>query len=224
MTAQPSPSATVVVIRDADDDLELLLLKRSPRADGQSGPWVFPGGKIEPRDRAEDGSDDLESRARSAGVRETSEEAGIALEPGRMITISRWITPEVAPRRFDTWFFLAPVHESAVVRVDGSEICEHRWLNPGAALDAHRGGAIRLAPPTFVTVSWLTVFRRANDALATLASRPVLTFRPQICRVEGGACILYPGDAGYEGADVDRPGPRHRLWSVSGELRYERAE
>ena len=50
MTAAPKPSGTVVVLRDAEPGLEVLLLQRASR-DGGAGPWVFPGGKVEPADR-----------------------------------------------------------------------------------------------------------------------------------------------------------------------------
>ena len=37
-----------------------------------------------------------------------------------------------------------------------------------------------------------------------------------------GACILYPGDAGYDTRDLEAYGPRHRLWALSDGFRYER--
>jgi 8-oxo-dGTP pyrophosphatase MutT (NUDIX family) len=51
MSAEPKPSATVVLIRDGDEQLELLLLERNTAREQKRGPWVFPGGKIEPADR-----------------------------------------------------------------------------------------------------------------------------------------------------------------------------
>jgi 8-oxo-dGTP pyrophosphatase MutT (NUDIX family) len=219
---EPKPSATVVLIRDGKSNIEILLLQRNARREGGAGLWVFPGGKIEPRDVA--GSpDDPESRARRAAVRETREEAGLEIGGSRLVTISRWITPEIAPRRFDTWFFLGTVGRHEVVRVDGSEMSAHRWLSPKDALEAHRGGEIRLAPPTFVTVTWLADYSRSADAVGALGRGPILTFRPRICPIPDGACILYPGDAGYEAGDVERPGPRHRLWSLASGYRYERS-
>jgi 8-oxo-dGTP pyrophosphatase MutT (NUDIX family) len=223
VSAEPKPSATVVLIRDANCDLEILLLQRSPRRDGSAGPWVFPGGKVEERDLT-GRPDDPEGRARRAAVRETREEAGLEIRGSGLVTISRWITPEIAPRRFDTWFFLGAVGRDEVVRVDGAEMCAHRWLSPRSALDAHLGGEIRLAPPTFVTVTWLGRYSSSADALASLGGRPILTFRPKICRIPDGACMLYPGDAGYAEGDADRPGPRHRLWSLPTGYRYERRD
>jgi 8-oxo-dGTP pyrophosphatase MutT (NUDIX family) len=218
---EPRPSATVVLLRDAAAGLELLLLQRAPR-DDRPGAWVFPGGKVEPGD-VEAGEPGSRASALRAAVRETREEAGLALEHGRLVAISRWITPEIAPQRFDTWFFLGAVHPSHEVVVCGSEMVAHRWLAPGAALAAHQGGELALAPPTFVTVSWLEAYGRAEEAMRTLGGAPLLTFRPRIHRTAEGAVMLYPGDAGYEADDPTRPGARHRVLALASGWRYERS-
>jgi glyoxylase-like metal-dependent hydrolase (beta-lactamase superfamily II)/8-oxo-dGTP pyrophosphatase MutT (NUDIX family) len=53
-TPQPAPraSATVVVVRDSPQGLEVLLLRRAERGDLNSGAWVFPGGMVDAGDRA----------------------------------------------------------------------------------------------------------------------------------------------------------------------------
>jgi hypothetical protein len=109
------------------------------------------------------------------------------------------------------------------VRVDGGEIAGHRWLAPRAAIEAQRASRLRLAPPTFVTISWFADFDDADAALAALAAAPLVTFRPRVHPISDGACILYPGDAGYEAGDIARPGPRHRLWTQPTGWRYERS-
>ena len=43
----PVPSATVVLLRDGPDDMEVLLLRRSPRARFVPGMYVFPGGLVD---------------------------------------------------------------------------------------------------------------------------------------------------------------------------------
>jgi 8-oxo-dGTP pyrophosphatase MutT (NUDIX family) len=214
---QPKPSGTVVVLRDRGA-LEVLLLQRAAR-EGQPGPWVFPGGKVDASDRRPGGGP--EADARRAAVREAQEEAGLPLAADGLVPLSRWITPRISPKRFDTWFYLGAVGASRSVRVDGMEIGDHRWLAPRDALDAHQRGAIRLAPPTFVTIAWLTEFQRGEQALSTWAPRPVPLFEPRVLRGEDGACMLYAGDAGYEQRDSDAPGPRHRLWARPGAWRYE---
>jgi 8-oxo-dGTP pyrophosphatase MutT (NUDIX family) len=222
MADEPKPSATVVVLRDGEVLPELLLLQRAP-SKGKPGPWVFPGGRVEPHDVVGGAPRSLES-ARLAAVRETEEEAGLALEGGDLVAISRWITPDIAPKRFDTWFFLGTHASDRPVRVDGGEIVDHRWLGAEAALAAHEEGTIRLAPPTFVTVTWLLEFERAADAIATLPAREFVTFEPRICRGEAGAVMLYPGDAGYETSDPAVPGSRHRVHAHERwRYRYERS-
>lgn len=47
----PAPSASVVLLRDADDDLEVFLLRRHGQSDVLGGVYVFPGGKVDPEDR-----------------------------------------------------------------------------------------------------------------------------------------------------------------------------
>jgi hypothetical protein len=129
----------------------------------------------------------------------------------------------MSPKRFDTWFFLGRVDPREEVVVDGGEICDHRWLRPIQALEAYRAGEIDMAPPQFVTVTWLEAHRVTQDAMRELGREPIMVFHPRICRSPEGACILYPGDAGYEDWEVERPGARHRLWALAkGDWRYER--
>ncbi|HVH20572.1 MAG TPA: NUDIX hydrolase [Myxococcota bacterium] len=215
----PRPSGTVVVVRDAKPCFELLLLERTPR-DGEPQPWVFPGGKVDAADLR--GGEDEVAAARRAAVREALEEAGLTLDVASLLPISRWITPEISPKRFDTWFFLAPLRGSAAVRVDGGEIQGHRWLSPREALALHEQKTLRLAPPTYVTVTTLAAYDGVETALHGCASCELPTFRPRIVRIGEGAVMLYPGDAGYDAQDADRPGPRHRLWALAGGWRYER--
>jgi 8-oxo-dGTP pyrophosphatase MutT (NUDIX family) len=217
---QPQPSATIVVIRDGEPGLEVLLLERASREPGKSGASVFPGGRVEPADLGGRSLDD--GALRRAAVREAREEAGLVLAPERLVPLSRWVTPEIAPRRFDTWFYLADVPPHAQIAVDGEEIGHHRWLAPAAALAAHHERTIRLAPPTFVTVHWLEGLESTRHAHDVLGPAPVPEFRPRICPRPEGACMLYPGDAGYDAGDPDAPGARHRLWALPEGWRYER--
>ncbi|MBY5161839.1 NUDIX hydrolase [Salsipaludibacter albus] len=105
-TRTATPAATVVVVRDHVDGLQVLLQERALASDFVGGAWVFPGGKVDPRD-AEVASERLgpvdlsavharlgaatpgETRALLvAAVRETFEEAGLLLGTthGRPVT------------------------------------------------------------------------------------------------------------------------------------------
>jgi 8-oxo-dGTP pyrophosphatase MutT (NUDIX family) len=219
--APAHPAATVVLLQDGDDRCEVLLVRRSKRLSFHGGAWVFPGGRIDRDDYAPGTGGDVLAAARQAAVREAREEVGLVIASEDLVPISRWITPEVLPKRFDTWFFAAAAG-SEQVEVDGTEIREHRWISLDAALAAQREGEIELPPPTFVTILGLSRYRRVADTLAALASSSVETFFPRVATLEGGACTLYQGDAGYHDGDLSRPGPRHRLLMLPSGWRYER--
>ena len=214
----PLPSATVVLVRGGGSELETLLLQRAGR-EGQPGPWVFPGGRVEPHDVV-GGDESSVATARLAATRETQEESGLHLAADTLGLLSRWVTPEVSPKRFDTWFFIAEHDEAQSVQVDGEEMVDHRWIGAREALDADW---IRLAPPQFVTLTWLLDFPHARAAAIELPERDFVTFRPRICRTDTGAVMLYTGDAGYESADPNLPGARHRcVTDATWRYRYER--
>jgi 8-oxo-dGTP pyrophosphatase MutT (NUDIX family) len=72
--AVPRDAATVVVVRDAGAGLEVLLLQRAERGDHNSGAWVFPGGLLDPADRA--------AEASAAGLTDEQASALLGLERG----------------------------------------------------------------------------------------------------------------------------------------------
>src|SRR5439155_4384645 len=111
-------AATVVLARDGPEGLEVLMLKRASRT-AFGGMWVFPGGQVDPGDLTAEGVDDVVGAARRAAVREAEEEAGLHLSAEQLVPLAHWTPPPQAPRRFNTWFFLAPAPPHADVLVDG---------------------------------------------------------------------------------------------------------
>ncbi len=211
----PIPAATVVLVRDIDGALETLMLRRNA-AVTFGGMWVFPGGRVEP----EDG--DGEHGARRAAIREAEEEAGLVVDGGLLVPFAHWTPPAGAPKRYATWFFLAPA-PAGIVSIDGGEIHEHLWVTPSAALDRHAGGEIELAPPTWVTLRWLTEVTDVPTALRRARAGTVEYYSTRIRRGEAGEIIaVWHGDAAYDGEDLDVVGGRHRLAMIEGGWRYER--
>lgn len=96
------PSATVVLVRDGDAGLEVLMVCRSEQVKHMGGMWVFPGGRVDPEDQVESG--DVHAAAVNAAIRETEEEAGLIIAADHLYYISHWTTPEGAKKRFATWF------------------------------------------------------------------------------------------------------------------------
>lgn len=214
----PIPAATVIVLRPAKDAPEILLLHRHPGLAVQGDVWVFPGGRLEPDDGPLDGT----LRAvRACAVREAREEAGLRLWPEELVPMSRWITPEALPKRFDTWFFVAVVNPAASVHIDQREIVDYRWYTAKAALDAHHAGTIVVSPPGFVLLSQLAEMGSLDRILARVAGAPLPCYRPRLLHLSDGACIVYGQDAAFETGNLDAPGVRHRLWMRATGWRYE---
>src|ERR1700730_13177947 len=120
-----APAATVVLLRDGATGLEVLLARRSSKLAFHGGAWVFPGGRIDPEDYADDPGE-LEAAARSAPAREAKEEAGVDVDADALVHLSNWTTPEISPKRFATWFFAGRV-------AGGDEVAD------GAGTEAVRG-------------------------------------------------------------------------------------
>lgn len=206
--SEPIPSATVVLLRDTPSGMKVLLLRRNSDI-AYGGSWVFPGGRIDPHEFAAAG-DDLLHAARLAAVRETAEEADVAIGVNDLVFLSHWTTPVIRPKRFSTWFFLASVTGKAV-QVDGGEIHDFEWHTPIKALAAQVEGRIELPPPTFVTLTQLAPFTQVADALAHFRAAEPLQIQPNVVKAEAGLVYLYNGDAGHASQNPDAAGPRHRL-------------
>jgi len=207
---EAAPAATVVLLRDGDAGLEVLLERRSSRLDFHGGAWVFPGGRIDPEDYG-DRPEDAEGAARRCAVREAKEEAGVDVDPDALVHLSSWTTPEIAPKRFATWFFVGPV-AGGVEEADGTETDALRWFRPDEALAEHAAGSIELAPPQYVTLLDLRDFPTVAAALGAADAAEVFDYLPRMHVVDGRAVTLYNDDIAYDDPDAfDRPGPRHRL-------------
>jgi 8-oxo-dGTP pyrophosphatase MutT (NUDIX family) len=220
------PAATVILVRDAPaasgegTRLEVLMLHRTSQV-AFGGMWVFPGGRVEEGDARPDDVGD-EHAARRAAVREAKEECGLDVDPSAVVPFSHWTPPPGAPRRFATWFFLAPVPEGEVV-VDGAEIEGHRWLSPTEVLERRDLGEVDLAPPTWMTLHALVTARDVPHALTQAAARPFVRYETHWCGVDGGAVAMWDGDAGYATSDPTVEGARHRLWMLTDGWRVEQS-
>jgi 8-oxo-dGTP pyrophosphatase MutT (NUDIX family) len=210
-------AATVVLLRDVAETLEVLLIQRGQKLAFHGGAWAFPGGRVESADRAHS-EGELET-ARRAGTRETHEEAGLQLAAADLVPLSHWTTPPGRPRRFATWFFLARASEQAV-QVDGGETQDHQWMTPQDALQARRRGEIQLPPPTFVTLQLLQNKAHATEALAWAREAGPSRYLPRVHKVDEGEISLYQGDAAYAGGELGLPGPRHRLLMLESGWNY----
>ena len=187
-------AATVVLLRDGERGVEVLLAER-PRDRGSfAGAWVFPGGAVDDAD-ALGGSVDTEDAARRAAVRETLEEIGLQLDRYDLVPFSHWTPPKNSPKQLRTTFFAVRVPDGEITPAP-DEVMAVEWLRPVDALDRHAAGAMTLWPPTWVTLHGLQRARSVDEALAELRSGDV---KPYVGRVsDDGRTILWQEDDDYE--------------------------
>ena len=219
--AEPVNAATVILLRDSGNDLETLMLRRNSKI-AFGGMWVFPGGRVEESDREGLAANDDLAAARRAAVREALEESGLAVGQADLAPVSHWTPPPVTPKRFLTWFFVAQAPANEVV-IDQGEIEDHAWMSVQEALARRERAEIELAPPTFVTLCWLARHASVAEAMADARGREPEFFATRIALDEDGPIAIWQGDAGYEAADADAQGARHRLSMRKDRWHYERS-
>ncbi len=160
LAVRPKPAATLILLDRREGGLRVLMGRRHGRHDFMPDKWVFPGGRVDPADSRDPVLSPLtppvaEPLARAfprrpalpralgvAAVRETWEEAGLALGALReggaspqadlaaLELIARAVTPPYRGKRFDTVFFAADADRLASrERAGGSgELAELAWF------------------------------------------------------------------------------------------------
>lgn len=206
----PDPAATVILLRESHP-FDVLMVERNAR--GMFGSMlVFPGGRVDDED-VPDGLDlEHDLSHRNAAIRELAEETGIVLTPegavagrsveGRataaslLVLVSRWVTPEFAPRRFDTRFYLASCDTAPEVVIDDNELVGYAWLTPSEALRRSAQGAVRMVLPTISHLRWLHRRASVEDAFESAQGADARTLvEPRL--VDDGSLIpiLLPVEA-----------------------------
>jgi glyoxylase-like metal-dependent hydrolase (beta-lactamase superfamily II) len=112
----------------------------------------------------------------SAAIGSVAEDLDLELRTDLLAPLSRWVTPPVVSRRFDTRFFLAELPPAAEPSFLASEVADHRWMTARAALDALATGDMTLWWPTSVTLQQLehaASFDEARTRLAPAAPAPI---------------------------------------------------
>lgn len=222
MSVDPRPAATVILLRDAEEGVEVWLMERSRSVGFMASAWVFPGGRVDPADAEAPlrGAPDpaIAPGFWAAAARELNEEAGVRLgddggwDVSGMKPWARWITPRIEPRRYDTWFFAARLPAGAAPVVDGQEAVAGGWFRPADALDRAGRGELPVAPPTMRTLAELSPYTTVAEVLA--APRCLVPIEPHYTRADDVVYVLLPGDP--EHPSPDRVDPPHRYAFQAG--------
>ena len=159
------------------------------------------------------GSDDLvsgerlreiESRHRDAlnhkqtSLREIIDAEDLTLACDLLTPFAHWITPELAPKRFDTHFFLVAAPRDQVALHDGRESVDSTWTTPSAALADADAGRCTIVFPTRLNLMKLGRSRAVEEALATARTSAIVTVMPRIEQTDAGTVLRIPAEADYD--------------------------
>lgn len=186
MAEQIRKAASLIVVRDAPEGLEILVLERGSVNRFLPGYVAFPGGAVDPQDEvlATRWFGDAKEASRAASVRELTEEAGLGLTSNGLVLavslepvegappskeqlpeIAHWVAPERIPVRFDARFFAAAAPMGLSPTPDGEETTAAWWVSPPVLLSEWEAGKRKLYWPTYFTLTWLARCPEAKDLL-----------------------------------------------------------
>jgi glyoxylase-like metal-dependent hydrolase (beta-lactamase superfamily II)/8-oxo-dGTP pyrophosphatase MutT (NUDIX family) len=136
---------------------------------------------------------------------ELCESVGVCFPLDRMAYLSRWITPEGPPRRFDTRFFLAKAPAGQTASHDGQETIGHLWISPREAVARNRRGELPLGVPTLASLQTLTEFDMVDDLITHFQRPGPAPRQPRSGTGRAGRRIIAPGDPAY--AEIEKLDP-----------------
>lgn len=171
-------------IREAFEESGILLARRPGSAELLSGDEVIALDEHR-----------VPLNAEKLALADFLEANGIRLAADRLVRFARWITPDMMPKRFDTWFFIAAAPEGQLGAHDGYESVDSVWVTPEQAIAEPERWTVIF--PTRMNLLKLGKSASAEAAIAAAASTPVVTVTPWVEPREGGAVLRIQPDAGY---------------------------
>ena len=102
----------------------------------------------------------------------------LALAADRLFYFAHWITPEIAPIRFDTRFFVAVAPPEQKAMHDALETTDSKWISPQQVLERHREGRLNVPFPTYCNVKALAQFSGIEEVIASCRGKEVAAVQP----------------------------------------------
>jgi len=181
----------VAAVRECFEEAGILLAH-----DAAGGPVDHDPGLAAARDQLNAGA---------ASFVDLLEARSLVIAGAELRLFAHWLTPMGAPRRYNTWFFVAPAPHGEDGAHDDSELVASSWVRPGDALAHHAESRIDLIFPTEMSLRALTRYDRAADLLADLDAVPRdADGAPRIVAEGNGERVVLPSDG-------DRPTGR---WTI----------
>ena len=123
----------------------------------------------------------------------------LTLSVDQLVHYAHWITPPVAPKLFDTHFYLAPAPADHLALHDGEESTDSVWIRPAAAVEEANEGKRTLVFPTRMNLLKLAQYATVAEAMAATRDSEVVTVQPEVTQVDGQRIMVIPEAAGYPG-------------------------
>ena len=108
---------------------------------------------------------------------------------------AHWITPEMMPKRFDTYFYMARAPQDHIGAHDGSESVDSVWITAAQAIAEADAKKRTVIFPTRMNIEKLAQSATVDDALA--ACRDVVTVTPFIEKEGEKSFLRIQANAGY---------------------------
>jgi 8-oxo-dGTP pyrophosphatase MutT (NUDIX family) len=128
---------------------------------------------------------------------EVVQDEDLVLDTGALHVFSHWITPASAPRRYDTWFFVAAAPDGHAYVHDDSETVASVWIRPGDALARAERGELELIFPTIRNLEQLARFSSARDLLDAVRDATEGVTPPRMVADASGTRVMLPIDPGF---------------------------
>ena len=125
---------------------------------------------------------------------------------------SHWLTPVGAPRRYDTWFFVARSPDGQDGVHDDGELVASAWLRPMDALRRHARGDLELILPTMRCLEALARFPTVGSVASprSIVCRVTTSTARSSSRMPEASASSLPGDDAARAPTVDDSSPRPR--------------
>ena len=140
-----------------------------------------------------------------AAIVDLAEAEDLEIATDLMTPFAHWITPTFAPRRFDTWFFLAEAPEDQVALHDGSESVDSVWIGGQQAIDEATAGKRTLVHATLKNLELLVDGKTVVGAISQATERKIVTVQPWVETRDGKRFLHIPEGAGYRNLFREMP-------------------
>ena len=148
----------------------------------------------------------MRSTSSAPGCSTSADAEDLVLAADTVHYVSHWITPELAPRRYDTRFFITAAPRARSPATTTGRPSPPSGSGPAEALARQAAGEIELLPPTIANLRSLEAvpLDRRGDGLGQSGHRRARPCCPSSSSRTATCWSCGPGDEGYEEALADR--------------------